>query len=188
MKATDHPVWQSLAAYRVGPDDAALTFEARLARENGWTAGQAERVMVEYRRFLFLAVVAGHPVTPSDAVDQAWHLHLSYSRDYWDRLCPDVLGRALHHGPTAGGEAEHQRYFDQYAQTMASYEQWFDAPPPAGIWHSAYRRLIIDADAVRVHRADHWILRKRSVRIAAMAIGMILLLLIMVSVTIVVKG
>ncbi len=48
----------------------------------------------EYRRFAFLAATAGHPVTPSDAVDQAWHLHLTYSRDYWDRFCP-LLGNLV---------------------------------------------------------------------------------------------
>jgi hypothetical protein len=98
----DHPVWRALSHYSIGPDDAALPFAARLARENGWSADHTERVIEEYRRFCFLAVTAPHQVTPSDAVDQAWHLHLTYTRDYWERFCPDVLGRALHHGPTAG--------------------------------------------------------------------------------------
>ena len=30
----------------------------------------------EYRKFVFLALVAGHQITPSDQVDQVWHLHL----------------------------------------------------------------------------------------------------------------
>ncbi|MBW4465378.1 MAG: hypothetical protein KME07_08055 [Pegethrix bostrychoides GSE-TBD4-15B] len=29
----------------------------------------------EYKKFLFLAIVADHPVTSLNAVDQAWHLH-----------------------------------------------------------------------------------------------------------------
>ena len=121
-RTRDHPVWAALSAYRIGPDDAALPFAARLARENGWTTAHAERVIEEYHRFCFLAVTAAHPVTPSDAVDQAWHLHLTYTRDYWERFCPDVLGRPLHHGPTAGGAAEGHRFFAQYADTLASYE------------------------------------------------------------------
>ena len=59
----------------------------RLASENGWSREYAVRVMQEYRRFAFLAVAAGHPVSPSDAVDQAWHLHLVYTRSYWDEFC-----------------------------------------------------------------------------------------------------
>ena len=88
----------------------------------------------EYKRFCFLAATAGHPVTPSDAVDQAWHLHLTYSRDYWERFCPEILGRPLHHGPTEGGGAEQQLYFAQYAQTLKSYERIFGERAPADLW------------------------------------------------------
>src|SRR5688500_19140185 len=102
-----HPLWRALQTYEIGPPDAALTFPARLARENRWSLAFAERVIGEYKRFCFLAVTAGHEVTPSDAVDQAWHLHLAYSRDNWRRLCPTMLGHDLHHGPTADGDAEH---------------------------------------------------------------------------------
>lgn len=173
MRADDHVLWTALAGYRVGPDDAAFSFEARLARENGWAADHADRVMDEYRRFLFLAAVAGHQVTPSDAVDQAWHLHLTYSRDYWDRLCGAVLGRPLHHGPTAGGDDEQHRYFAQYADTLASYEHWFGAAPPADIWPSAHRRLVVDPQAVRVGLADHWVVSKAAVRRGAIMAAVI---------------
>ena len=157
----DNPVWQALATYRIGPEAAALGFEQRLARENGWSAAYTARVMEEYRRFCFMAVAAGHEVTPSDQVDQAWHLHLTYSRDYWERFCPEVLGRKLHHGPTAGGEAEHRRYYDQYAETMASYERIFGMPPPSDVWPSAARRLIEDPKARRVHPRDSLVIERK---------------------------
>lgn len=150
--APDHPVWLALQRYTIGPDDAALDFTGRLARENGWSRDHADRVLDEYRRFAFIAATAGHPVTPSDAVDQAWHLHLTYSRDYWDRFCP-LLGRPLHHGPTAGGAAEEHRYFAQYADTLRSYEAAF-GPPPADLWPPAARRLRDDPRARRVHPRD----------------------------------
>ncbi|HWW56101.1 MAG TPA: hypothetical protein VN047_04340 [Sphingopyxis sp.] len=178
MNAGTHPLWPLLAAYRVGPDDAAFSFEARLARENGWTAEHAARVMDEYRRFLFLAAVAGHQVTPPDAVDQAWHLHLTYSRDYWDHLCEEILERPLHHGPTAGGNDEQHRYFAQYADTLASYERWFDACPPADIWPDAHRRLVVDPRAVRVSTIDHWIVPKAAVRRGAALFAVIAVTLI----------
>ncbi|WP_428628757.1 glycine-rich domain-containing protein [Sphingopyxis sp.] len=177
MTAADQPLWEALSDYRVGPDDAPFSFEARLARENRWGAEQAARVMHEYRRFLFLAIVAGHPVTPSDAVDQAWHLHLTYSRDYWDRLCGKVLGQPFHHGPTAGGDQELHRYFAQYADTLASYERWFGAPPPADIWPSAHRRLLVDPRAVRVGLADHIVVSKHALRLGALATAVIALTL-----------
>lgn len=168
----DHPVWQRLARYTIGPDAATFTFAARLARENGWTASFAERVIEEYRRFAFLAVTAECDVTPSDAVDQAWHLHLTYTRDYWDRFCPEILGKVLHHGPTRGGDVERGRFFLQYAETLKRYESVF-GPAPADIWPDAQRRLIEDPRARRVHPRDMIVISRKAVRRATVALMLI---------------
>lgn len=166
----DHPVWTALSHYIIGPDDAALPFAVRLARENGWSRAHADRVIGEYRRFCFLAVTCGHVVTPSDAVDQAWHLHLTYTRDYWERFCPDILGRPLHHGPTAGGAAEQHRFFLQYAETLRSYERVFGMPP-ADLWPDAGRRLNQDHKARRVHPRDAFIVpRRRAILLATILV------------------
>lgn len=157
----DHPVWQRLELYSIGPNDAVLSFAQRLARESGWSAQHAERVLNEYKRFCFLAMTAGHEVTPSDAVDQAWHLHLTYTRDYWERFCPEILGRPLHHGPTAGGNAERHRFFEQYAKTLKAYEAAFGELPPADLWPDAQRRLLVDPRARRVNPRDVVILPRR---------------------------
>jgi hypothetical protein len=45
-----------------------------LARDNGWPREFTRRVVEEYKRFMFLTTVADHVVSPSEAVDQAWHL------------------------------------------------------------------------------------------------------------------
>jgi len=173
----DDPVWAALFHYTIGPEDAALPFAARLARENGWSAAKAARVIEEYKRFCFLAVTAGHEVTPSDAVDQAWHLHLTYTRDYWERFCPEILGRPLHHGPTAGGAEEAQRYFEQYAETLKSYERVFGLPP-ADIWPGAAQRLIEDPKARRVHPRDAFILpRNRFWALLAIAAALLTVLI-----------
>lgn len=172
-----HPVWDKLSLYSIGPDDAVLSFEQRLARENGWSRATAARVIDEYRRFAFLAVTCGHPVTPSDAVDQAWHLHLTYTRDYWERFCPDVLGCPLHHGPTAGGMAEEERFFRQYADTLAAYERCFGMSPPGDLWPSAAQRLREDPKARRVHPRDAVILPRRSVFAAGVGLAVFLVLI-----------
>lgn len=161
MTATNSALWHRIAAHDIGPHEAALTFAARLARENRWEAAHAERVIGEYRRFCYLAMTAGHEVTPSDAVDQAWHLHLTYSRDYWQTFCPQVLGADLHHGPTRGGSDERARFYRQYADTLAAYEAAFGAPPPADIWPSAKRRFEVDPRGVRVNFSDGIFLPRR---------------------------
>lgn len=169
MSAVASDLWQRLAAYEIGPSTASLTFAQRLARENRWSSAFAERVIREYKRFCYLAVTAGHEVTPSDAVDQAWHLHLTYSRDYWERFCPEVLGTSLHHGPTAGGTVERRRYYDQYAATLKSYEETFAEPPPPDIWREAKRRFAIDPKAFRVNPQDVMVLSRNWLIILPMA-------------------
>lgn len=174
----DHPVWQRIISHQIGPPEAALSFSARLARENGWSAATAERVIEEYRRFAFLAVTGDTPATPSDAVDQAWHLHLTYTRDYWERFCPDVLGKPLHHGPTAGGPDERNRFFTQYAETLARYEAAFGMAPPSDIWPSAAQRLLDDPRARRVHPRDAILLSRPQAALLLLAfIGLVALAL-----------
>jgi len=115
-------LWTRIEAFNIdGDDNVAFPFDVRLAQENGWSRDFARRVVDEYKRFVFLAMTAGHPVTPSDQVDQAWHLHLTYTRSYWQRLCGEVLPRPLHHDPTKGGDAEEHKFDDWYARTKESY-------------------------------------------------------------------
>jgi hypothetical protein len=167
----DDALWQRIADHRIGPGDASLTFAARLARENRWNLLHAERVIGEYRRFCYLAITAGQEVTPSDAVDQAWHLHLTYSRDYWQTFCPEVLRADLHHGPTRGGAAERDRFYQQYAATLAAYETAFGEIPPADIWPSANKRFSVDPKGVRVNFSDGIFLKRR----VALALGLLVL-------------
>lgn len=161
MDARDTDLWQRLGEYEIGPPDAALTFADRLARENRWSADFTARVIEEYGRFCYLAMTAGHEVTPSDAVDQAWHLHLTYSRDYWQRFCPEVLRGELHHGPTAGGQPARSRYYDQYAATLRSYEATFGECAPAHIWPGAARRFGIDPLSFRTNPRDVIVIERK---------------------------
>jgi hypothetical protein len=138
---TDPILWERINKYTPDDPDANFAFSDRLARENGWSKAYARRVIEEYKRFLYLAVVAGREVTPSEAVDQAWHLHLVYTRSYWDDLCANVLRRPLHHGPTKGGAREDDRYEDNYEATKARYVAEFAVAPPDDIWPSAEERF-----------------------------------------------
>lgn len=165
MTPADHdPLWSRLLGFDFDTTGDALTFTGRLARENGWRPAHARRVVEEYRRFLYLAVRAGHPVTPSDAVDQAWHLHLIYSRSYWDDLCAQVLQRPLHHGPTRGGRSEDDRFLADYEATRASYRRCFGVEPPADLWPEPAIRFAPTARWQRVDVSASWLLPKRALR------------------------
>jgi hypothetical protein len=179
MHPTQARLYERLQTFLVDDGEPALSFDARLARENRWSADYARRVMVEYRRFLFLAATADEPVTPSEQVDQAWHLHLTFTRSYWDRLCRDVLGRPLHHDPTRGGPAEASKHDRQYERTLLAYRMTFREEPPADIWPPASVRFGVDAQAIRVNTARSWIIPKAPVRraLAGMAATFVLVAL-----------
>lgn len=152
-------LWDRLNSVELDDPCATFPFSARLARDNGWDREFAERVISEYLRFAYLAIISDHEVTPSDEVDQAWHLHLTYTRHYWGPF-NDALGRPLHHGPTKGGTSEKARYGSNYAATLASYRREFGAPPPSDIWPDEHIRFGEAPRYKRINTARNWVLPK----------------------------
>ena len=158
----DAPVrdlWMRISTFQLDDETASLPFSKRLARENGWSRQFACRVVREYKKFCFIAITAKHGVTPSDDVDQAWHLHLLYTRSYWDGFCAHALGRPLHHGPTRGGNDESSKFRRWYGDTLRSYQQIF-GPPPGDIWPDVETRFAPGTSFRRVNLRDYWLLPK----------------------------
>lgn len=151
------PLWRRIEAFSFDESDIAFPFSRRLARENGWSRYYAHRVVGEYRRFCYLMCKSPSPLTPSDAIDQAWHLHLIYSRNYWEDYCANTLRRPLHHHPTRGGESEAEKYADQYTRTLAVYRQTFQMAPPEDIWPTTTVRFANAQDFRRVDVAAYWL-------------------------------
>lgn len=149
LSPAEHALLGRIQAFFFDDGVPALSFADRLARENDWSPRYAQRAIEEYRRFMFLAIVAGHPVTPSDQVDQVWHLHLLYSRLYWNKFCAEVLRHDLHHQPTVGGPEEGRKFVRWYERTLASYRRYF-GEPPSDIWPAAAIRFGNDPHHVRV--------------------------------------
>jgi hypothetical protein len=148
MNPQNAELWERLQRFSFDETGTSLRFVDRLAKENHWSLERAGRAIEEYRRFLYLAATAGHPVSPPDEVDQVWHLHLMYTRSYWDRLCRETLDMPLHHEPTRGGREETAKFADWYARTLESYAAAFGHAPPPDLWpppgrsrHADYRRV-----------------------------------------------
>ena len=166
---------ERVEAFEIDQAEKTLRFVDRLARENNWTAEYSKRVVLEYKRFCILAMKSGHPVTPSEQVDQAWHLHLTYTRSYWTRFCEETLGGPLHHEPTEGGVAEGEKFRDWYAETLSSYERMFGSPPPNDIWPSSDERFAHAGSWKWVNVGRCWVIPKRRVFIAATVVFAILI-------------
>jgi hypothetical protein len=132
-------LWQRIQHHNFEPD-TQLNFTQRLARDHGWNLREARSYIDAYRKFCFLAVFSPTPVTPSEIVDEVWHQHLIYSRDYWAVWCGEVLQEPLHHDPIPGGLDAQKTYRRQYAETLSLYEQAFGTPD-SEIWPATHLRF-----------------------------------------------
>ncbi len=160
---------KKLDIFEIGDPNAPFTFTHRLARENSWTDSYAKRVVTEYKRFMYLASISESAVTPSDAVDQAWHLHLSYTKSYWNDFCKNILNVEIHHNPTLGGPSQQKLFEQQYTSTLRLYELTFGELPPADIWPNVNVRFGNANDFVRINRAKNWLVPKPEINFRVLA-------------------
>lgn len=176
MTPNEKQLWNKLERFRFDEQDAKLTFSTRLARENGWSKDYTLRIIEEYKKFLFLCCTSPSAVTPSDPVDQAWHLHLTYTRSYWTDLCKNTLGKKIHHNPTKGGESEHQKFSSFYSGRQELYREKFGTVPPPDIWHDNKTRFS-DINFQRVNLSHYWMIKKPKSKLPKLIIPIIIILL-----------
>lgn len=151
-------MWERVRDHVLDQPDSPFPLTTRLAREQGWPLALARTAVEEYRKFAFLAMAAGHPVSPSHAIDQVWHLHLLYTRDYWDVWCARVLGRPLHHEPSTGGAKEGAKFDGWYGRTLESYRRFFGEPGPAWCWPTPEAKRRGEGIYRYVDLTRHWCL------------------------------
>jgi hypothetical protein len=161
MTPQQQTLWFSIQNFELDDPRASFTFTDRLAKENGWTLEYALRATEEYKKFIFLMCIAEHPLTPSDQVDQVWHLHLLYTRSYWIDLCANTLKKEIHHGPTAGGAAEKDKFENWYDKTLTLYAETFSLVAPVDLWPISKVRFN-DVHYVRINTRKNWIVAKPS--------------------------
>lgn len=157
MNQSEKTTWEVLQSFQIDNESSKLKFSDRLARENGWTKEFAIQTIEEYKKFVFLAKHAGHPVTPSLEVDEAWHLHMIYTRSYWLDMCISISFQ-LHHGPTKGGRQEDEKFNDWYEKTLESYRKYF-GEPPVSHWPPANVRFAPSRIA-KVNKNEFFVIKK----------------------------
>ena len=64
MNSEQRQLWQKINDFEFDKANSQYSFSQRLARENSWSLDYSDRVITEYRKFTFLAINAGHVVTP----------------------------------------------------------------------------------------------------------------------------
>jgi hypothetical protein len=163
MTAEQEQLWDKIRTFELDDPSIALTFTDRLARENGWKLEYALRTIDEYKKFMFLLCIADHPLTPSDQIDQVWHLHLLYTQSYWTDFCKGTINKQIHHGPTKGGAIENNKFTDWYEKTKQLYEAVFGCRTPNDIWLPSKIRFS-EINFQRVNLDRNWVIKKPSIR------------------------
>ena len=114
----------------------AENFEEQLASKHNLTEESAQRLVEEYRRFLYLKAIDGGSLSPSKRVDQAWHLHIETPRGEWSRFCDEVLKcQIVHQTGLSATEAK-----SNYARLFDLYRRECNQEPPSDIWPGARER------------------------------------------------
>lgn len=152
-------LWHKIRSFDFDDSDSTFTFTDRLARENGWTFSYSVRTIEEYKKFIFLLCNSNKQLTPSDQVDQVWHLHLLYTKSYWKELCEKTIQREIDHGPTKGGQKEKEKYNNLYEDTKKTYREIFQSEPPIDIWPTSKVRFK-EINFIRVNAHKYWIIPK----------------------------
>ncbi len=143
----------ALRATFEGSDSYTQAFADKLARKLHWSRPFAMRAIGEYKKFLYLGLVADFPVTPPKVIDQVWHEHLLFSRGYRE-FCDQVLGREFdHHPELVPVDEQTARFQAQYDATLALYQTEFDSEPPAAFWGTPKCTVVSGADMAKLRRS-----------------------------------
>lgn len=133
---TQPELWEKIRNFQLDDPASAFPFSQKLAKENNWSASFANQAIEEYKKFIFLCCIAPIGASPSVIVDQVWHMHLTYTDNYWNQFCKKTLAKEIHHYPSKGGNSEKEKHANWYQYTLALYEEQFATKAPADIWPS----------------------------------------------------
>lgn len=127
-------LWERIQKFQLDDPASAYPFSKKLAQQNNWTLSFTNRAIEEYKKFIFLCCVSPAGASPSEIIDEVWHLHLTYTDNYWNQFCKKTLLKDIHHHPSKGGKDEKEKHVNWYSNTLSLYRQQFNTSPPADIW------------------------------------------------------
>ncbi|NMM47505.1 glycine-rich domain-containing protein [Marinigracilibium pacificum] len=159
MEYINDPLYQRLNNFIIDDPDAEFSFTDKLCRENNWDFEFGYNAVEEYKKFIYLICVTDDGLTPSQQIDQVWHLHLLYTRSYWEEMCDEIIGRKIHHGPTKGGGEEKSKYGNLYERTIQRYIEVFGKKPNQEFWPSKEQRFKSNKQRW-IDVSEYWVIKK----------------------------
>jgi hypothetical protein len=79
-------LWIKVRAAFGGEEASTKAFADKIARKLDWKHLFTLRAIREYKKFIYLGAVSDFVVTPSKIIDQVWHEHLLFTKEYRDFL------------------------------------------------------------------------------------------------------
>jgi hypothetical protein len=106
----------------------------KLIRKQALPEEKVDQAITEYRKFLVLARLGHGPLEMfSHYVDEVWHTHILFTRDY-AKFCQMAFGRFFHHQPHTGNEKGASQ--DAATQFVSMYTDLFGLFSP--LWETAH--------------------------------------------------
>lgn len=123
-------------------------FFNKLKDEYNWKSEQANNAILEYQKFLLIVKKYGANQTPSKLVDKVWHIHLLFTKDYWENLCPNYLGFNLHHIPSETDSESKVKDLENYKNTMEHYKLLFGEKNKIAIPDNTRKYKLINSNSI----------------------------------------
>ena len=141
---SDPELWERLDKFAI-EDLGETVFFSKLTSENRWSGKTARQAIREYKKFMYLAALTEDRLSPPRAVDRVWHIHLTFTRNYWEEFCPNILGKSVHHDPSPPTREARSRDKEDQKKAQNLYAREFGAKPPRGLWTKGYRKALAKA-------------------------------------------
>ncbi len=99
--------------------------EQRLTHKLAWSSTEAKEAVRRYKNFLLLLLKYPDEVlAPAPDIDEAWHNHILFTREYM-RDCQAIFGEYLHHSPSNASPEEKRAMEEAQYRTSDLYIQEF---------------------------------------------------------------
>ncbi len=124
-------LWNKILVFDFDNPQSEYGFSTRLAHENFWTEEFTNQAILEYKKFMYLAVISDSMVSPSKTIDIVWHQHLIFTQSYQE-FC-SILGKQIQHIPSTHHKSDFEK-FRQAKERTANYYQDVFGQRPESIW------------------------------------------------------
>jgi hypothetical protein len=128
LSIEEQQIWNRIYQFNLSP------IRSSLIQENSWSLEFTDRVILEFKKYVFLSVISHQRLSPSQLVDLVWHKFLLYTKLYWEDFCSYTLEQPFHHHPNQGGEDNLGKYQQMYCNTLTCYLEIFGERPSPEIW------------------------------------------------------